>query len=192
MDYLNPEIFTYAYKLENFDKEWTYITDRNSITYTNLDPGTYTLLVKNANHLGTWNENPTKLVLIIKPPYLAKMVVYLSCNTCIGSTYLLPFFVIAYNKNFGCSRCETAFTEDLHDDVGATLSSVKAYSEILKTNPNNPVIAELISDNSTEMLDRLEVIAWATNPHHDNFKSLKNQIIKFGLHSVILRILSLR
>src|SRR5690606_4585154 len=28
-------------------------------------------------------------------------------------------------------------SRDLHDDVGATLSSVKAYSEILKDNPGN-------------------------------------------------------
>ena len=71
-------------------------------------------------------------------------------------------------------------SRDLHDDVGATLSSVKAYSEILKDNPNNPVIAELIRDNSTEMIERLEVIAWATNPQHDHFKSLKNMMIKFA------------
>lgn len=68
---------------------------------------------------------------------------------------------------------------DLHDDVGATLSSVKAYSEILKDNPDNPVIAELIKDNAAEMIERLEVIAWATNPAHDNFGSLKNRMIKF-------------
>jgi signal transduction histidine kinase len=69
-------------------------------------------------------------------------------------------------------------SRDLHDDVGATLSSVKAYSEILKNNPGNTVIAELIKDNAAEMLDRLEVIAWATNPQHDNFKSLQNRMQK--------------
>jgi len=30
------------------------------------------------------------------------------------------------------------------------------------------------------MLERLEVIAWATNPQHDHFKSLKNLMIKFA------------
>ena len=70
-------------------------------------------------------------------------------------------------------------SRDLHDDVGATLSSVKAYSEILKDNPGNSVIAELIKDNADEMIERLEVIAWATNPQHDNFKSLKNSVQKF-------------
>ena len=72
-------------------------------------------------------------------------------------------------------------SRDLHDDVGATLSSVKAYSEMLKDNPNNPVIAELIQNNSTEMIERLEVIAWATNPEHDNFKSLKSKMQKFAM-----------
>ena len=30
------------------------------------------------------------------------------------------------------------------------------------------------------MLERLEVIAWATNPQHDHFKSLKNLMAKFA------------
>ena len=70
-------------------------------------------------------------------------------------------------------------SRDLHDDVGATLSSVKAYSEILKDNPGNTVIAELIKDNAAEMIERLEVIAWATNPQHDNLKSLRSRMQKF-------------
>ncbi len=72
-------------------------------------------------------------------------------------------------------------SRDLHDDVGATLSTVKAYAEILKDNPDNPLIAELIRDNSAEMIEQLEVIAWATNPQHDNFKSLKNRMVKFAM-----------
>jgi signal transduction histidine kinase len=72
-------------------------------------------------------------------------------------------------------------SRDLHDDVGATLSSVKAYSEILKDNPGNTVIAELIKDNAAEMIERLEVIAWATNPQHDNFKSLQSRMQKFAM-----------
>lgn len=71
-------------------------------------------------------------------------------------------------------------SRDLHDDVGATLSSIKAYSEVLKTNPNNPVIAELINSNSSEMIESLEMIAWATNPAYDQFSGLKNMIRRFA------------
>jgi signal transduction histidine kinase len=70
----------------------------------------------------------------------------------------------------------TRISKDLHDDVGATLSSVKAYSEILKENPDNPVAAQLISENAAEMIDRLEVITWAASPNHDPFLSLKSKI----------------
>jgi len=70
---------------------------------------------------------------------------------------------------------------DLHDDVGATLSSVKAYSEILRENPNNSVIAELITENASEMIEHLEVIAWATNPRHDSFGSLIEKINHYAV-----------
>lgn len=71
-------------------------------------------------------------------------------------------------------------SRDLHDDVGATLSSIKAYSEILKINPQAPSIADLIRDNSTEMIERLEMIAWSANPEHDHPKSLIFHMQKFA------------
>jgi signal transduction histidine kinase len=72
-------------------------------------------------------------------------------------------------------------SRDLHDDVGASLSSIKAYSEILKTDPKNLMIADLISNNSTEMIESLELIAWSTNPTHDHFGSLKSMMRKFAV-----------
>jgi len=72
-------------------------------------------------------------------------------------------------------------TRDLHDDIGATLSSVKAYSELLKNNPDNPVIAELIRENASDMIEQLEVILWATNPQFDRFESLHSQMQKYAV-----------
>ena len=60
-----------AYKLEGFDKEWNYVGTKNEATYTNLDPGKYTFLVKGANNDGVWNENPTALEIYILPPFWA-------------------------------------------------------------------------------------------------------------------------
>lgn len=71
-------------------------------------------------------------------------------------------------------------SRDLHDDVGATLSSIKAYSEILKINPAAPAIADLIRDNSSEMIERLEMIAWSANPEHDQGKSLLIRLQQFA------------
>jgi signal transduction histidine kinase len=65
---------------------------------------------------------------------------------------------------------------DLHDDVGATLSAVKVYSEILQSDSQNPLLIELIKNNAVDMIEKLEVIAWATNPQHDTFKNFKEII----------------
>jgi signal transduction histidine kinase/ligand-binding sensor domain-containing protein/DNA-binding response OmpR family regulator len=59
----------YAYKLEGFDKDWTYCGSRRTLTYTNLDPGEYTLRVKASNNDGVWNEVGTSVAISITPPY---------------------------------------------------------------------------------------------------------------------------
>ena len=71
-------------------------------------------------------------------------------------------------------------SRDLHDDVGATLSSIKAYSEILKENPGHPAIPDLITSNSAEMIERLEIITWSTNPENDHVVSLMEQMQKYA------------
>ncbi len=90
-----------------------------------------------------------------------------------------------YKENEELSkRLETIrgnISRDLHDDVGATLSSIKAYAEILKLNPKDLIIADLISSNSSEMIESLEVISWSTNPDYDNFKSLINMLQKYSV-----------
>lgn len=69
LHFSNPENNAYAYRMEGFDKEWIYTNaaDR-SVTYTNLDPGTYTFAVKAANSSGTWNETPVTLEIVVYPP----------------------------------------------------------------------------------------------------------------------------
>ncbi|MBL0745475.1 hybrid sensor histidine kinase/response regulator transcription factor [Chryseolinea lacunae] len=70
LDFTNPSKNRYAYTLEGFDKNWITTTAANrSATYTNLDPGTYTLKVKAANNDGVWNETGTTLTITIHPPW---------------------------------------------------------------------------------------------------------------------------
>ncbi len=58
----------YAYKLEGFDNEWNYVGSKRTATYTNLDPGEYTLKVKASNSDDVWNEG-TELAMVITPPF---------------------------------------------------------------------------------------------------------------------------
>lgn len=68
LDYKAQGKNQYAYKLDNFDKNWNYIGTRHFINFNNLRPGEYILNIKSASSNYIWNEQPRKLKIIIKPP----------------------------------------------------------------------------------------------------------------------------
>ncbi|MBL7764235.1 MAG: response regulator, partial [Chitinophagaceae bacterium] len=67
----------FAYKLEGFNKDWV-ITDgsQRRVSYTNLDPGSYTFRVKAANSDGIWNEEGAVLKINILPPFWRTPLAY--------------------------------------------------------------------------------------------------------------------
>lgn len=66
-NYISGNHNIFAYTLEGYDKEWYQSHTQRTASYSNLPAGTYTFLVKAANSDGKWNEQPTKLKIIILP-----------------------------------------------------------------------------------------------------------------------------
>ena len=59
----------FAYKLENWDKDWIDAGSEKRVTYTNVSPGTYTFYVKASNNDGLWNEKGHSIEVTITPPF---------------------------------------------------------------------------------------------------------------------------
>lgn len=81
LSYCTPENNQYAYYLEGFDKNWNYVGNQNEATYTNLQPGTYTLHVRATNNDSVWCANEATLIVNITPPFYwnlpAKIIYFL-------------------------------------------------------------------------------------------------------------------
>lgn len=69
LNYTRPEKNQYAYIMEGVDKDWNYVGNKNSATYTTLNPGRYVFKVKASNNDGLWNEEGASIVINITPPY---------------------------------------------------------------------------------------------------------------------------
>lgn len=68
LDFSAPQENQYMYKLEGFDEQWsTTIAKHRVATYTNLDPGAYSLQVKGTNKDGVWSENTAQIEIIVTP-----------------------------------------------------------------------------------------------------------------------------
>ena len=76
LNYIDPQRNQYAYKLEGFNNEWSYIKSAREIPYTNLDPGSYILRIKASNNDGIWNETGLSIKLIILPPWYRTLWAY--------------------------------------------------------------------------------------------------------------------
>lgn len=67
LNYIKSNKNKYAYKLEGINKEWIE-TNTPLASYTNLPPGSYTLLIKGANNDGVWSK-PESMQIEILPPF---------------------------------------------------------------------------------------------------------------------------
>jgi len=70
INYTSPANNQYKYILEGFEKNWNLTNSfRRYVTYTNLDPGDYTLRVIASNNDGIWNEKGISLRIVVLPPW---------------------------------------------------------------------------------------------------------------------------
>lgn len=68
LSYRSPNKNQYAYMLVGFDEQWHFVGNRNTATYTNLDPGEYIFKVKGANRDEVWSAEPAELIIRVLPP----------------------------------------------------------------------------------------------------------------------------
>jgi hypothetical protein len=69
LNFDQPEQNEYACQLIGFDREMQYLGTKNSVSYTNVPPGKYTLHVMGANNDGLWNRDGITVNLEIIPPW---------------------------------------------------------------------------------------------------------------------------
>lgn len=94
LNYKASNKINYAYKLENFEKDWNYVGKKRSATYTNLDPGKYFFKLKCTNSAGDWSKNITVLEIEILPPFWRTYWFYLSMLFLL----LLSFYIFYTEK----------------------------------------------------------------------------------------------
>jgi signal transduction histidine kinase/streptogramin lyase len=70
LNFLDTENIQYKYRLKGFvNEDWQDVGAESKVTYTNLDPGTYTFQVRASINNELWNQGDASLVIHILPPW---------------------------------------------------------------------------------------------------------------------------
>lgn len=77
LDFSNPRKNLFSTMMQGFEKEWSAPSTKRTVTYTNLDPGEYTLIVRGSNDDGVWNMEGARMTVVILPPWYRTWWAYL-------------------------------------------------------------------------------------------------------------------
>ncbi|MCI6618314.1 MAG: helix-turn-helix domain-containing protein [Prevotella sp.] len=69
LDYSGTDMIDYAYQIGDNQKAWTYIGRSHSISFPDINPGTYAVRIRSTNGEGTWVGNTRRVVIIVKPTF---------------------------------------------------------------------------------------------------------------------------
>lgn len=68
LDYSDSGDILYAFQMGK-NKEWNHLGKSNSVTFIDLEPGTYHLSIRSTNRDGVWVDNTRTLTIIVTPTF---------------------------------------------------------------------------------------------------------------------------
>jgi two-component sensor histidine kinase len=174
----------YFYQLEGVDHNWVAAGTHRSVTYANLDPGSYIFKVKSSNADGIESAGTTLLSFTIHLPWWRTWWAYSFWFILLSA---IVYAVYDYRKRSrrALSNVRQRIATDLHDDIGSTLNSISVYSEIagrqFETNSENAKsLLEKMGSASRNMIDTMNDIVWAVNPKNDYFENILQRMQYFA------------
>ncbi len=198
LNFIQPGKNRYAYMLEGFDEDWIFAGDKRSVTYTNLDPGDYNLLVKASNNAGLWNEMPASIKIYIPPPPWLSWYAYLFYIIIFsGGVFLFIRYRIKAAKHEleTQAKIEKAKLEereevrrkssaDFHDEAGNKLTKISLFTQLAKSvseeNPSVVEYLEKIEENTKEISSGMRDFIWVLDPEKDSLTDTINRLKDFG------------
>jgi len=175
------EMIRYAYKMKGIDHDWVYCNYKRNAPYTNLPPGHYVFSVKAESPEGVWADAPATLLIIIRPPFWQTWWFYLA-EFITGSAFVLWVLrlyttrklarqKIEIERSLAVSNERTRIASDMHDELGAGLTSIRLLSEVanLKAGKDSAAKSEIekIVRSVGGLSENLREIIWTMNIRYD-------------------------
>jgi signal transduction histidine kinase/ligand-binding sensor domain-containing protein len=184
LDLSSPSDNSFEYKMEGLNETWIKAGKEQEATFTNLNPGRYTFQVRGKNSQDVWSQTQ-ELKIKILPPWWKE---WWFQSLCILSFIALLYLIYRYRLNqvLKIERMRNDIAQDLHDEIGSTLSSISLYSAVLqntggKLSSKSKSILDKIIDSTSSVMANMNDIVWTIKADNDNFETVINRLRAFSV-----------
>lgn len=186
MNMAHPANNSFRYRLKGFNEDWIQTAGQHEATYTNLSPGIYTFEVVGKSNHGNWNSQSAIIELTILPPWWATWW-FRTIAIIVFASFLYGLYRYRMAHLIGMERMRNRIAQDLHDEIGSTLSSISLYSAVMQKSTNNlptkasDILGKIINSTS-EIMEKMNDMVWTIKSDNDDFEQVVNRMRAFAVN----------
>lgn len=192
-DLANANVRQLIYRIVETDTGWKYLPNNSTILFNSLAPGEYTL------QMGTYDKYANKeivqktiLISIAAPFYSKSWFLFIIALVITG----LLFWVInrrklarqkmLFQQQMELDKQRSKITADLHDDIGASLSSLQINSAVANQLMHKDdkeqarLVLDKIETQTHDLADKIGDIIWSMKPGNQEFMTMSSRIKNFA------------
>lgn len=182
LSFVAPENVRFKYRLDGVDEDWAEGGTQRVAVYPRLAAGRYQFRVIACNSAGVWNDRGVALDFVVDPFYWQTWWFRLAAVT--GFTFGVVAVVryVSFRRlrlklhrleqETALQRDRARIAQDLHDDLGASLTHIALLSELAQNDfERAPQARKHIDDifrTARGVTRSLDEIVWAVSPKNDS------------------------
>lgn len=193
LNFASPEQLRFRHKLEGFEPDWVNTSERQ-VRYGRLPYGEYRFRVAASHAGGVWHEVSSPFIFQVLTPlwrtpeamglYVLVVVGAVAGIVRLVSHRRLRLHLARLEQQQALERERVRIAQDMHDDLGSKLTKISFLSERARVELSDNAKAagqlESIASTSRELLQTLDEIVWAVNPHNDTLEHLAAYLAQYA------------
>ncbi len=184
LDFEPGSSLRYQHRLEGGEPGWSQPSADRTVHYGGLAPGAYRFLVRAVDSSGRLSAQPAVVSLQVLPPFWRRPpFLALLAGLVVAAVYLAHRFRL--QRALHLERIRTRIAADLHDDIGANLSTIALLSDVAQRQVASAPATltstlSRIGEIGRRSVEAMSDIVWAIDPSKDRLADLLSRMRRFA------------
>jgi signal transduction histidine kinase len=191
-DLVNAKTKQLIYRIKENNLEWKYLPNNSQIIFNSMAPGSYTLQLGYYDKYTLETKFQKSLMITIGAPFYYKTW-FIALVAMLLTLIIFGFYnqrklriqKAMFQQQMALERQRQKFIEDLHDDIGASLSSLQINSSVANRLIENDlgkakIVLDKIEQQSKNLGERIGDFIWSLKPGFEEFIGISGRIKNFA------------